>query len=443
MCIRDRISNARGVALDNSGNLYIADLNNMRVRKVTPSGVISTVAGNGTQGYSGDGGAATSAELNQPIGVALDTSGGLYIADSFNNRIRKVTAAGVISTVAGNGTFGYSGDGGPATSAELADSSGVAVDSSGTIYIADWQTERVRKVTPAGIISTAAGNGAGGTGGFGAYSGDGGAATSAELSEPVGVTVDSSGNLYIADLANNRIRKVTYQTAFVTSTTVAASPNPSTGGQAVTFTATVTGSGGTPTGTVTFYDSTTSLGIGTLNGSGVATFTISSLASGPHTITAVYTGDANFEMCIRDRCQRADPRHTQPGLHAGEHDLHRPSCREFDVHRYGEVCAAVSRTTQWSDHADGQQRQPAGQHSAVWDGRWAAGRGAAGYDFHHRGQWDRGFLGRRRSSDQRGDLPTPGTGSERGRRCVLRGHHEQPHPQGDRGDGRYLHCRGH
>jgi len=288
------ISNARGVALDNSGNLYIADLNNMRVRKVTPSGVISTVAGNGTQGYSGDGGAATSAELNQPIGVALDTSGGLYIADSFNNRIRKVTAAGVISTVAGNGTFGYSGDGGPATSAELADSSGVAVDSSGTIYIADWQTERVRKVTPAGIISTAAGNGAGGTGGFGAYSGDGGAATSAELSEPVGVTVDSSGNLYIADLANNRIRKVTYQTAFVTSTTVAASPNPSTGGQAVTFTATVTGSGGTPTGTVTFYDSTTSLGIGTLNGSGVATFTISSLASGPHTITAVYTGDANF-----------------------------------------------------------------------------------------------------------------------------------------------------
>jgi len=190
-----------GVAVDSSGNLFIAEFENERVRKVTPAGTISTVAGNGSFGFSGDGGPATSAALFGPDGVAVDSAGNLFIADSANARIRKVTPAGMISTVAGNGTLGFSGDGGPATSAELSGPLGVAVDSAGNLFIADGYT-RVRKVTPAGTISTVAGNGIEG------FSGDGGPATAAELYEG-GVTVDSAGNLFIADTYNGRIRKVT------------------------------------------------------------------------------------------------------------------------------------------------------------------------------------------------------------------------------------------
>jgi hypothetical protein len=192
-----------GVAVDSSGNLYIADAGNQRIRMVNSAGVISTIAGNGTAGFSGDGGPATSAMLDDAFGVAVDGSGNLYIADYNNNRVRKVTPNGVISTVAGIGTAGYSGDGGPATNAELFAPFNVAVDSSGSLYIADSANSRVRKVTPAGVISTVAGNGSPG------YSGDGGAATSAQLWNPLGVAVDSSGNLYIADNYNNCIRKVT------------------------------------------------------------------------------------------------------------------------------------------------------------------------------------------------------------------------------------------
>ena len=195
------IISPRGVAVDSFGNIYIADSYNNRIRKVDTSGVISTVAGNVTGGYSGDGGAATSAELNSPSGIAVDSSGNIYFADSGNNRIRKVNSSGVISTVAGNGTQGYSGDGGAATSAELNYPAGVAVDSSGNIYIATWDS-RIRKVNSSGVISTVAGNGTNG------YSGDGGAANSAELYYPDGIAVDSSGNIYIADIYNNRIRKV-------------------------------------------------------------------------------------------------------------------------------------------------------------------------------------------------------------------------------------------
>ena len=126
-----------GVAVDTAGNLFIADPSNNRVRKVTPGGVISTVAGNGTAGFSGDGGPATSAQLNYPTGVAVDAAGNLFIADEANNRVRKVTPGGVISTVAGNGTQGYSGDGGPATSAQLYYPYGVAVDAAGNLFIAD------------------------------------------------------------------------------------------------------------------------------------------------------------------------------------------------------------------------------------------------------------------------------------------------------------------
>jgi sugar lactone lactonase YvrE len=191
-----------GVAVDSSGNIYIADTYNERIRKVSTSGIITTVAGNGTGGYSGDGGAATSAELYYPSGVAVDSSGNIYIADRNNDRIREVSTSGIITTVAGNGTWGYSGDSGAATSAELYGPSGVAVDSSGNIFFVEDGNNRVRKVSASGIITTVAGNGTGG------YSGDGGVATSAELYTPYGVAVDSSGNIYIADLNNNRIRKV-------------------------------------------------------------------------------------------------------------------------------------------------------------------------------------------------------------------------------------------
>ena len=202
-----------GVPVDASGNIYIADSFNNRIRKVSPNGIITTVAGNGTQGYSRDGGAATSAELGQPFGVAVDGSGNIYIADVVNNRIRMVTAStGIITTVAGNGTLGSSGDGGAATSAELLDPTGVALDGSGNLYIADRANDRIRKVTAStGIITTVAGNGTQG------YSGDGGAATSAELSGPFAVTVDASGNIYIADEYNQRIRKVTVSTGIITT----------------------------------------------------------------------------------------------------------------------------------------------------------------------------------------------------------------------------------
>jgi sugar lactone lactonase YvrE len=198
-----QLNTPTGVAVDTAGNLFIADEGNNCVRKVTPGGVISTVAGNGTQGYSGDGGAATSAQLNTPTGVAVDTAGNLFIADEGNNCVRKVTPGGVISTVAGNGTQGYSGDGDPATSAQLSLPEGVAVDTAGNLFIADEGNNCVRKVTPGGVISTVAGNGVWG------YSGDGGAATSAQLSSPTGVAVDKAGNLFIADEGNNCVRKAT------------------------------------------------------------------------------------------------------------------------------------------------------------------------------------------------------------------------------------------
>ena len=191
------------VEVDAAGNLYIADTGNQRIRKVTPAGIISTVAGNGSAGFSGDGAAATSAGLWFPLGVSRDPAGNLFIADSFNNRIRKVTPAGIISTVAGNGSDGFSGDGGSATAAALTQPSGTFVDSAGNLLIADRLNHRIRKVTPAGVISTVAGNGNGG------YNADGGAATAAALFYPSDIVVDFNGILYIADQGNNRTRKVT------------------------------------------------------------------------------------------------------------------------------------------------------------------------------------------------------------------------------------------
>ncbi len=194
-----RLGNPQGIAVDSAGNLYIADLDNNRIRKVS-NGVITTVAGSGLVGFSGDNGPATSAQLNSPYGVAIDSAGNLYISDTENQRIRKVSN-GVITTVAGNGTAGFSGDNGPAASATLGTPLGIAVDFAGSLYFADRDNNRVRKVAN-GMITTVAGNG---TQGFG---GDNGPATIAQFSNPISVAVDSSGNLYITDSRNNRVRKV-------------------------------------------------------------------------------------------------------------------------------------------------------------------------------------------------------------------------------------------
>jgi sugar lactone lactonase YvrE len=222
-----------GVAADSSGNIFIADWLDSVVRKVNASGIITTAAGNGTAGYSGDGGPAADAELSGPIGVAVDSSGNLYIADSDDAVVRKVGVNGVITTVAGDGIDGYSGDGGPATAAEIGGLAGLAVDTSGNLYIsagnfattlgifyppaAAANNGVVRKVSASGIIRTVAGNGQPG------FSGDGGPATAAELSAPAGLAANSSGNLYIADEAKGVIREVTANGIIMT---VAGSGNP-------------------------------------------------------------------------------------------------------------------------------------------------------------------------------------------------------------------------
>jgi sugar lactone lactonase YvrE len=189
------------LALDRFGNVFIADSGNNRIRKVDTNGIITTVAGPGSSGVLGDNGPATSASLINPDGVAVDTNGNLFIADRLNFRIRKVSTAGTITTIAGNGTSLLSGDGGPATSAGLGYPLGLAVDGSGNVFFVD--SNRIRKVTAGGVINTVAGNG-----GYG-FSGDGGPATSAQFYYPQGVAVDQSGDLFIADTDNSRIREVT------------------------------------------------------------------------------------------------------------------------------------------------------------------------------------------------------------------------------------------
>ncbi|MBI6545704.1 MAG: IPT/TIG domain-containing protein [Cyanobacteria bacterium NC_groundwater_1444_Ag_S-0.65um_54_12] len=192
------INDPGGAAIAADGSIYLADTYNRRIRKIDTSGIISTVAGNG---LSGDGGPAINAQLNLPYGVTLDGTGNLYIADTYNCRIRKVDTNGIITTVAGSGVWGYSGDGGPATNARLLLPRAAAVDGAGNLYIADTGNQVIRKVDPAGIITTLAGNG------IANYGGDGGLAIAAQLYSPAGLLWDGSG-LYIADLDNHRIRKV-------------------------------------------------------------------------------------------------------------------------------------------------------------------------------------------------------------------------------------------
>ncbi|MEU2339849.1 RICIN domain-containing protein [Streptomyces sp. NPDC013172] len=200
--LKAQLKHPYGVAVDSTGVLYVTEYNNHRVRKITADGTISTVAGTGTKGYSGDCGLAVSAQLHQPRGVAVDSAGTLYIADTENHRVRKITADGKICTVAGTGTKGYSGDGGPATAAQLDGPYGVAVDSSGTLYIAEYNNRRVRKIATGGTISTVAGTGTAGS------DGDGGPAVLAKLNRPCAVAVGRAGDLYIADAGNHRVRRI-------------------------------------------------------------------------------------------------------------------------------------------------------------------------------------------------------------------------------------------
>lgn len=195
-------NNPSGVYIDTGNNLYVIEYSGCKIRKISSSGVVSTFAGNGVAGFGGDGGPATAASFHFPIDMLSDAAGNIYVTDNVNQRIRKITPSGTISTFAGSGSYGFSGDGGPATAAALRDPSRMTIDGAGNIYFADANNHRIRKITPTGIITTVAGNGAA------SFAGDGGPATAASLNTPLGVGFDGVGNMYIADAMNHRIRKV-------------------------------------------------------------------------------------------------------------------------------------------------------------------------------------------------------------------------------------------
>ena len=207
------LSNPDGLVIDTSGNIYVAEYGNNTIRKITPSGIITTYAGNGTPGYSGDGGPASAAKLSAPVKLAIDNVGNIYVADHGNNVIRKITPAGIISTFAGTGTAGFYGDAGPATNAKFNYPAGVAIDPvTQDLIIADLDNYRIRRVSSStGIISTIVGNGTAGA------IGDGGPATAAEVNGAFGVHVDMTGNIYIADAYNNKVRKITISTGIITT----------------------------------------------------------------------------------------------------------------------------------------------------------------------------------------------------------------------------------
>ncbi|MGF7179359.1 Ig-like domain repeat protein [Tunturiibacter psychrotolerans] len=389
--IHAHLNTPDSVAIDPvNGFLYIADSGNNVVRRVDLStGIISGFAGNHIANYAGDGGQATSASLNGPWGVTVGPDGQIYIADQNNHSVRKVALDGTITTIAGNGTSGFTGDGGPASGAVLDSPAGTVIDAAGNIYISDAGNNRVRKVNAVtGEIDTVVGST------LESFSGDGGPANAAGMYGPYGMALDGTGNLYVSDVFHNRIRLVQSINAVLnfpairvqrvsstqdqelendgnaalnisdlnpgvntqldpvattclttapipsafnciigaqfaptvignpvkgTITVLSDSPNspqtvtlsgqvltldpstitlntsgsPSATGALVTFTVAVTSTGVTPTGTVTFLDGSTTIGTATLNSSGVAVFPTLSLASGTHIITASYAGDNN------------------------------------------------------------------------------------------------------------------------------------------------------
>ena len=226
-----------GIAVDASNNLLIGDNSDFQVFQLTPSGIRTTIAGTGATGFGGDWGPATLAQFNSPYGIAVDDTGNIYVADMLNHRIRKINTSGIITTIAGTGIAGYNGDGGRADTTELNQPCDIAVDHSGNIYISEHASQRIRKINPSGIINTVAGNGTIG------FSGDSSDATLAQLSYPDGIAVDGCGNLFIADHGNNRIRKVTYPPILtvpsISLSGIASEPVGST----VTVNATVTNAG--------------------------------------------------------------------------------------------------------------------------------------------------------------------------------------------------------
>jgi sugar lactone lactonase YvrE len=193
-----------GLAVDKEGNLFIADSMNHRIRKVSPAGVISTIAGTGKPGIVGKAQKATAAALNFPASLALDDAGNLFVSDVANNAVRKITPAGIISTVAGNGKPGFSGDGGKATGAMLNNPGPIAVGKDGSLFISDVLNHRVRRVSPSGTIATVAGNGDSGA------DGDGGPAQAAQLAILTGLAVGPVGNIFVADSDSHRVRKITF-----------------------------------------------------------------------------------------------------------------------------------------------------------------------------------------------------------------------------------------
>lgn len=203
-----QLDSPQGLALDSAGTLYIADTNNHRIRKLALStGLITTIAGTGRAGFSGENAAALTAQLDTPTALAVDTAGNLYLADTRNQRVRRITPSGVISTLAGNGTQGLAGDNGPATSASIDSPGGLAVDVAGNIYVADTHNQRIRGVSAStGIITTVAGSSL--TPGLPSLSGDNGPAVQASLALPRGLALDGAGNLYVADSAHQRIRRI-------------------------------------------------------------------------------------------------------------------------------------------------------------------------------------------------------------------------------------------
>ncbi|MCW3123114.1 MAG: hypothetical protein JWQ38_2606 [Flavipsychrobacter sp.] len=271
-----KLDQPEALAFDATGNLYIGDYGNHKVRKVTPANLITTFAGNGTSGLSGDGSPATAAELKAPSGLAVDAAGNVYIADAANSNIRMVTPAGIISTFAGGGST--LGDGGPATAAKLSLPSGLAFDGSGNLYVADEANHRMRKITPAGIITTVAGDGTG------ALMGDGGPATAAQLNQPIAVVFDATNNMFISDNGNHRVRKVT-----ASSTTITVTGSAGTLCTAKTTTLSSSTTGGTWTSTATTV-ATVGSSSGVVTGVAAGTATISyntSSGGGAKTVTVV------------------------------------------------------------------------------------------------------------------------------------------------------------
>lgn len=203
VAISSSVNHPAELVIDGAGNTYFSELNSNRIRKVSPSGIITTIAGTGVAGYSGDGGPATAAKLSMPFGIDIDNAGNVYFADCLNHRVRKISTSGIITTVAGNGIGGFSGNGGPATAAAMLGPTYIRFDHSGNLYISDNSNNMLRKVNTSGIITTIAGTGVIG------YTGDGGAATNARLYSPSGMAIDISGNVYLCDYGNNVVRKIT------------------------------------------------------------------------------------------------------------------------------------------------------------------------------------------------------------------------------------------